>query len=276
VVFILKWSTGRSPHSPETWFSALCCKSCSDTITRPTNSRLAASIRRGQRRSLGEARPPAACFPGGTFLRVPRASCGREFGSPLAGGPYDIACRREDRFLALIAHSSGRSRRAAKGRACVKTPTRFDTDLFCSLFRALRPLGSEKIAKNFALRDWLQKFAGFSHGLGRERPVAEETAIVSEGRTLDLQHSSRKGRSPRESRHSFQIKATNIEVNRKRKAADPQNSWLPGLASMEAERVSAGASCANQTRKRTGSSQPSVPWTMDRKPRFMPVSVWFC
>jgi hypothetical protein len=47
----------------------------------------------------------------------------------------------------------------------VKTPARFDTDLFCSLFRALRPLGSDKIAKNFALRDCLQKFAGFSHGL---------------------------------------------------------------------------------------------------------------
>jgi hypothetical protein len=47
----------------------------------------------------------------------------------------------------------------------VKTLARFDTDLFCSLFRALRPLGSEKIAKNFALRDCLQKFAGFSHGL---------------------------------------------------------------------------------------------------------------
>src|SRR6516164_9192026 len=57
--------------------------------------------------------------------------------------------------------------RSGMERACVKTPTRFDTDLFCSLFRALRPLGSEKIAKNFALRDCLQKFAGFSHGLGR-------------------------------------------------------------------------------------------------------------
>jgi hypothetical protein len=54
-------------------------------------------------------------------------------------------------------------------RACVKTPTRFDTDLFCSLFRALRPLGSETIAKNFALRDCLQKFAGFSHGLDPKR-----------------------------------------------------------------------------------------------------------
>jgi hypothetical protein len=49
--------------------------------------------------------------------------------------------------------------------ACAKTPARFHTDLFCSLFRALRPLGSEKIAKIFALRDCLQKFAGFSHGL---------------------------------------------------------------------------------------------------------------
>ena len=57
-------------------------------------------------------------------------------------------------------------------RTCVKTPARFHTDLFCSLFRALRPLGSEKIAKNFALRDCLQKFAGFSHGLGREHAIA--------------------------------------------------------------------------------------------------------
>jgi hypothetical protein len=53
----------------------------------------------------------------------------------------------------------------------VKTPARFHTDLFCSLFRALRPLGSEKIANNFAPRDCLQKFAGFSRGLGRNRPT---------------------------------------------------------------------------------------------------------
>ena len=49
--------------------------------------------------------------------------------------------------------------------ACVKTPARFRTVLFCLLFRALRLLGSEKIAKDFALRDCLKKFAGFSHGL---------------------------------------------------------------------------------------------------------------
>jgi hypothetical protein len=54
----------------------------------------------------------------------------------------------------------------------VKTPARFHTDLFCSLFRALRPLGSEKIAKNFAPRDCLQKFTGFSHGLDPELPFA--------------------------------------------------------------------------------------------------------
>ena len=51
-----------------------------------------------------------------------------------------------------------------------KTPARFHTDLFCSLFRALRPLGSEKIANNFAPRDCLQKFAGFSHGLDPSPP----------------------------------------------------------------------------------------------------------
>jgi hypothetical protein len=37
------------------------------------------------------------------------------------------------------------------------------TDLICSPFRALRPLGSGKIAQNFALNDRLQNFAGFSH-----------------------------------------------------------------------------------------------------------------
>jgi hypothetical protein len=67
---------------------------------------------------------------------------------------------------------------SATGRACVKTPARFDTDLFCSLFRALRPLGSDKIAKNFALRDCLQKFAGFSHGLGRTLPFCRRGAWV--------------------------------------------------------------------------------------------------
>src|SRR6516165_531855 len=66
----------------------------------------------------------------------------------------------------------GSARTSPLGRACVKTPARFDTDLFCSLFRALRPLGSEKIAKNFALRDCLQKFAGFSHGLGQESTLS--------------------------------------------------------------------------------------------------------
>ena len=51
-------------------------------------------------------------------------------------------------------------------QGCVKTPARFHTDLFCSLFRAPRSLGSEKIANNFAPRDCLQNFAEFSHGLG--------------------------------------------------------------------------------------------------------------
>jgi transposase-like protein len=58
------------------------------------------------------------------------------------------------------------------GAGCVKTPARFHTDLFCSLFRAPRSLGSEKIANNFAPRDCLQNFAEFSHGLGRFAPFA--------------------------------------------------------------------------------------------------------
>jgi hypothetical protein len=64
----------------------------------------------------------------------------------------------------------------------MKTPARFHTDLFCSLFRDLRPLASEKIAKNFALRDCLQKFAGFSRGLGRLHPFIRAT--VGNGRPL--------------------------------------------------------------------------------------------
>ena len=69
-----------------------------------------------------------------------------------------------------------RLEKSPSGRACVKTPARFDMDLFCSLFRALRPLGSEKIAKNFALLDRLQNFAEFPHGLGRIDPFAERSA----------------------------------------------------------------------------------------------------
>ena len=72
-----------------------------------------------------------------------------------------------------VKHYMHTAPRSPKGRACVKTPARFDTDLFCSLFRALRPLGSDKIAKNFALRDCLQKFAGFSHGLDLQRSFGE-------------------------------------------------------------------------------------------------------
>jgi hypothetical protein len=33
-------------------------------------------------------------------------------------------------------------------------------------------LTDEKIANNFAPRDCLQKFAGFSHGLGGDLPIA--------------------------------------------------------------------------------------------------------
>ena len=55
-------------------------------------------------------------------------------------------------------------------QTCAKTPARFHTDLFCSLFRAFRPLGSEKIATDFALFDQAQNFAEFSHSLGRIEP----------------------------------------------------------------------------------------------------------
>jgi hypothetical protein len=55
---------------------------------------------------------------------------------------------------------------SACDRGCVKTSERFHTDLFCSLFRALRSVGSEKIANIFAPRDCLHNFAEFSHSLG--------------------------------------------------------------------------------------------------------------
>src|SRR6516162_508833 len=51
-------------------------------------------------------------------------------------------------------------------RTCVKTPARFHTNLFRSLFRGFRTFRIGKIAKNFALLDCLQNFAEFSHGLG--------------------------------------------------------------------------------------------------------------
>ena len=72
-------------------------------------------------------------------------------------------------------------------RGCAKTPARFHTDLFCSLFRAFRPLGSEKIATNLALFDQSQNFAEFSHSLGGERAFRGRLG---------------KGSSPRHSRHS--------------------------------------------------------------------------
>src|SRR5271155_1663068 len=46
-------------------------------------------------------------------------------------------------------------------QGCVKTPARFHTDLFCSLFPALRPLGNEKIEKKFAPRGPSQDFSMF-------------------------------------------------------------------------------------------------------------------
>jgi hypothetical protein len=49
----------------------------------------------------------------------------------------------------------------------VKTIWGFYTASFRSLFRGLRPRRTEKIAKIFALRDRLQNFSEFSHGLFR-------------------------------------------------------------------------------------------------------------
>jgi hypothetical protein len=49
----------------------------------------------------------------------------------------------------------------------VKTIWGFHTASFRSLFRGLRPRRIEKMAKIFALRDRLQNFAEFSHGLFR-------------------------------------------------------------------------------------------------------------
>jgi hypothetical protein len=54
------------------------------------------------------------------------------------------------------------------GAARVKIPARFHADLFCLLFRAFRPLGSEEIAETFVLRDRLQNCAEFSYSLGGE------------------------------------------------------------------------------------------------------------
>jgi hypothetical protein len=72
----------------------------------------------------------------------------------------------------------------------VKTPARFHTDQFCSLFRALRASRIKKIAENFALLGQSQKFAVFSHGLDPELPFkigpvngreARESGLSAEG-----------------------------------------------------------------------------------------------
>ena len=47
------------------------------------------------------------------------------------------------------------------GRGCVKTPARFHTDLFRSLFRVLRPSRDEEIIEIFAPRGRSQNFAEF-------------------------------------------------------------------------------------------------------------------
>jgi hypothetical protein len=63
------------------------------------------------------------------------------------------------------------------GPGCVKTPARFHTNLFRSLFRDLRALRIGKIAKNFALLDRLQNFVEFSHRLGRDRSEARRPVV---------------------------------------------------------------------------------------------------
>jgi outer membrane protein TolC len=72
-------------------------------------------------------------------------------------------------------------------RGCAKTPARFQTDLFCSLFRAFRPLGSEKIATNLALFDPSPNFAEFSHSLDLSRTyTAQKEAMSSLLEAMDL------------------------------------------------------------------------------------------
>ena len=64
----------------------------------------------------------------------------------------------------------------------MKTPARFHTNLFRSLFRGLRAFRIGKIAKKLALLDRLEIFAEFPHSLGRQQPIAIKTANASEGR----------------------------------------------------------------------------------------------
>src|SRR5271155_5535409 len=77
--------------------------------------------------------------------------------------------------------------RSALRPGCVKTPERFHADLFRSPFGALRPLGSEKIARNFALRDRLQNFAEFSHSLDPKRKSVanDSTSRIDVMRSLE-------------------------------------------------------------------------------------------
>jgi hypothetical protein len=60
----------------------------------------------------------------------------------------------------------GRSRMPQTGAGCVRTPPRFRTMLFRSLFRGFTAFRIGKFAKNIASLDRLQIFAEFSHGLG--------------------------------------------------------------------------------------------------------------
>jgi hypothetical protein len=54
----------------------------------------------------------------------------------------------------------------ALGAACAKTPARFHTNLFRSLFGGLKAFRIGKIAKNSSVLDRLQNFVEFPHSLG--------------------------------------------------------------------------------------------------------------
>jgi hypothetical protein len=76
------------------------------------------------------------------------------------------------RFLSFFARTGRVNKGSSGDRACVKTPARFHTNLFRSLFQGLRAFRIGKIATNYALLDRLKNFAEFSHGLGRWRSIA--------------------------------------------------------------------------------------------------------
>jgi hypothetical protein len=93
------------------------------------------------------------------------------------------ACSECDRMARLPywwSYCAGRRRGdPVEGGGWAKTPARFHTDLFCSLFRACRPLGSEKIAADFALFDQSQNFAEFSHRARDPKPKFLASSVMN-------------------------------------------------------------------------------------------------